>query len=277
MMGVGHALLGTATWAVTATTVLPWVGIEPIPAVLILGTFPVAGAALRPDIDHPSATMANSGGFITKTIAQVANGLSGGHREGTHRLWFLFACLAFDAAVLSLGGVYGALVLFGLYTAFGAQALAKTPLYARMNRKWKKHTGLFAKLWCWAVALVVTGAAYLIFPGGDIRQWWWLAVALFLGHASHLLGDALTTDGWEWAQGHKLRLPILGDAGSSREVLFSSALGVVAVVFMVASLTNTDILGLVSDMRGSIASTGPVVFDQMSASLPGGSALGVSR
>lgn len=253
MMGVGHALLGTATWSVTATTVLPHFGIDPTPQVLILGAFPIAGVALRPDIDHPSATMANSGGFITKGIAQATNAISGGHREGTHRLWFLFACLAVDMAILTIFGKWGALALFGIYTAFGAQALAKTPLYARMNRKWQKHTGMFASLWCWAVAAAVTLAAYYVFPGDDIGDWWWLAVALFMGHASHLLGDALTTDGWEWTQGRKIRLPILGDAGSGRETLLNTGLGIVTVVFLFAAVTNTDLAGLWDSATGSLA------------------------
>lgn len=265
MMGVGHALLGTATWAVGATTVLPYFGIDPTPQVLILGAFPIAGAALRPDIDHPSATMANSGGVITKTIAKATNAVSGGHREGTHRLWFLFACLAFDLAILSVFGAWGALALFFLYTAFGAQALASTPLYARMNRRWKKHTGLFAKLWCWAVAAVVTAAAYFVFPGGNITDWWWLAVALFMGHASHLVGDSLTTDGWEWTQGHKIRLPILGDAGSSRETLFGTGLAAVTILFMIISVSGTNLSDLLEQVRTSVALVDTTAFMQVSA------------
>lgn len=247
MMGVGHALLGTTTWAAGASLILPYAGLEPTPAVIVLGAFPIAGAALRPDIDHPQASIANSGGFVTRGIAHVANALSGGHREGTHRLLFWFACALFDVAVVLMAGSIGALVLFFVYTAFGAQALAKTQLYARMNRKWRSHTGIFAKLWCWAVAAAVTAAGAYVFPLGDAANWWWLPVALTVGHATHLIGDALTTQGWEYANGHTLRFPILGDAGSSRETILTAVLGVLTVVFLAASVTGWDVIGYTRD------------------------------
>lgn len=247
MMGVGHALLGTATWAAGASLILPHAGITPTPAVIVLGAFPIAGAALRPDIDHPQASIANSGGFITRGIAQIANAVSGGHREGTHRLLFWLLCAVFDFTVVTVFGSTGALVLFFIYTAFGTQALAKTQLYARMNRAWKSRTGLFAKLWCWVVAAAITAAAAYVFPLADVSNWWWLPVALTVGHATHLIGDALTTQGWEYVNGHSLRFPILGDAGSSRETILTAALGVITVIFLGASITGWDAVGFVKD------------------------------
>lgn len=242
MMGKGHAALGAATWTATATFAFPHFNIEPNPAVLILGCLPVAGASLRPDIDHPNGTIANSGGFITGAIASGANALSGGHREGTHRLWFFAACAIFDFFLAGTFGKPAALALFFLYTAFGTQALATTTLHQAMNRKWQKNTGIFSKLYCWAFAAAATGAAWYIFPAN--AEWWWLPIALTIGHFTHLVGDSLTTAGLEWANGHRVRFPIIGDAGSSRETLLSLALAGVTVILIIGSVFGNPIEGL---------------------------------
>lgn len=250
MMGKGHAVLGTATWCAGVTYAFPALGWDTNPLILTLGALPVAGAALRPDIDHPSATMANSGGFITKGVAHLANAVSGGHREGTHRLWFWLACAVFDFTLTATFGQPAAMGLFFLYTAFGAQALAKSTLFRRMNRRWRSNTGIFAKLWCWAFAAAATAGAYFVFP--EPQMWWWLPIGVTVGHATHLVGDAMTTQGWEWTQGHTLRFPILGDAGSERETILTWALGVVTVIFIVTSFGGIDPMDLIRSLRETL-------------------------
>lgn len=242
MMGKGHAVLGAATWTAAATFAFPHFNIEPNPAVLILGCLPVAGGSLRPDIDHPSGTIANSGGIVTGAIAHGANALSGGHREGTHRLWFFAACAIFDVALTGFFGQPAALALFFIYTAFGAQALAKTALHQAMNKKWQKYTGIFSKMYCWAFAAVATAGAYYFFPSN--AQWWWLPLALTIGHFTHLVGDSLTTAGLEWANGHRVCIPILGDAGSARETLLTLALAGVTVLIIIGSLFGNPVQGI---------------------------------
>jgi len=53
---------------------------------VLIGALVTAGAALLPDVDQPSSTIANSGGMITRSVAAVAGTLSGGHRHGTHSI-----------------------------------------------------------------------------------------------------------------------------------------------------------------------------------------------
>jgi membrane-bound metal-dependent hydrolase YbcI (DUF457 family) len=239
MMGKGHAVLGAATWTAGAAYALPAMGYTATPAILLMGCLPVAGAALRPDIDHPSASIAQSGGFITKGIAAAAGKLSGGHRQGTHRLWFLLVCAGFDFAVVTLFGRWGGLALFFVYTAFGTQALAKTTLHRGLGRRWKKSTWLLSDLYSWAFAAAASYGAYLVFP--DAGSWWWLAAALTVGHLSHLIGDSLTTSGLEWAHGHRIRLPLLGNAGSRRESLLISACMLLMVVIIASSVFGVSL------------------------------------
>ena len=111
-----------------------------------------------------------------------------------------------------------------------------------MNRKWQKNTGIFSKLYCWAFAAAATGAAWYVFPAN--AEWWWLPIALTIGHFTHLVGDSLTTAGLEWANGHRVRFPIIGDAGSSRETLLSLALAGVTVILIIGSVFGNPIEGL---------------------------------
>lgn len=239
MMGKGHAILGAATWTAGAAYAFPVLGYAATPAILLMGCLPVAGAALRPDIDHPSGSIAQSGGFITKTIASVTGRLSGGHRQGTHRIWFLLFCAAFDFAAVTLFGRWGGLGLFFLYTAFGTQALAKTALHRKLRRRWQRSTRLFSDLYSWVFAAAATYGAARVFPDDD--AWWWLAAALAIGHLSHLIGDSLTSSGLEWASGHRIRFPILGNAGSGRENVFVAACVLVMVVVISSSVFGVSL------------------------------------
>ena len=249
MMGVGHAALGSATWVTGAMIVMPQFGMEPTAAQLALGCLPVAGAALIPDIDHPNGTIANSGGFITRGIANITNEVSGGHREGTHRLWFWAAVTVACFATVAINQWVG-LGWFFVLTAFGAQALSKTWLHQKMNKRWRSKTGVFAKAYAWAFALVATLIAWWVYP--EESMWWWLPFAISVGHLSHLGGDALTTAGLEWTQGKKLRAPVLGDAGSGREVIFTAVLTVWTLVFIYCGFVNTNPVGFISDIFGVI-------------------------
>lgn len=263
MMAPGHALLGTATWLTAATYALPAMGIEtPTEATtgtaatllaLFLGAQPAAGASLIPDIDHPSGTMARSGGFITRAIATATNALSGGHRQGTHRLWFWVLVTVAVFGTTTLTGGWAAMAWFFMMTGFGAQALSKTYLHQRMNKVWRSKTGVLAKAYAWVYAAVLTGIAVVIEP--DATHWWWLPWAVSLGHLSHLVGDSLTTAGLEWVDGHKLRFPILGNAGSDRETWFMLALGLIVVGFFASIAVGSDPASWLWSILGHLGDT----------------------
>src|SRR5699024_6283746 len=102
MMGGHHAVSGAAAWlAVTGSAtigdralgagMLDLTGPE-----VLAGTVVATGAALLPDIDHPSATIARSAGAISR-LASSAISSAAGHRGATHTL--------LAVAVFTLAGV----------------------------------------------------------------------------------------------------------------------------------------------------------------------------
>lgn len=91
MLGRDHALSGAVAFT-AAAPLLHATGIIPMAA----GAALTAGAALLPDLDHPSSTAARSLGFLTRTFAWTLARVSGGHRHGTHSL---LGIAAFTAAV----------------------------------------------------------------------------------------------------------------------------------------------------------------------------------
>lgn len=234
MMGKGHATLGAAAWCMAAPAIVTATGNPITFGTLLLGAIPVTGASLIPDIDHPNGSIANSAGPITRTIAKGAALLSGGHREGTHTLPFF--ALVVGAAFLTVwaGNMWAALAWYFVLSAFGAQALAKSVLHKEFNKRWKKRTGIFAKAYCWAFAAVATAGAIAVYGMQDTAAWWWLPWGVLIGHATHLLGDIMTTAGLDLGIGlkRKVRLPILGDAGNSREALFTWLLAAIIIFFM---------------------------------------------
>lgn len=257
MMGKGHATLGVAAWCATAPVIVTATGNPITVGALLLGAIPVAGAALIPDIDHPNGSIANSAGPITRGIAKGAAFLSGGHREGTHTLPFFAIVTAAAFLTVWAGNMWAALTWYFLLSAFGAQALAKSTLHKEFNKQWKKRTGIFAKVYCWAFAALATAGAGAIYGVQDTAAWWWLPWGVLIGHATHLLGDIMTTAGLDLGIGlrRKVRFPILGDAGSSRETLFTWLLVAVIVFFMgcaVLGLNPYEELHLVRQRLGEL-------------------------
>lgn len=87
MMGGSHAISGAAVWLATATLVPGSLMIRELdPLGITVGALVCAGAALLPDADHPSATIANSIPVFGKIGANAISGMVGGHRHGTHSL-----------------------------------------------------------------------------------------------------------------------------------------------------------------------------------------------
>jgi len=97
MMGASHAVSGAAAWVALTSTAPIALGAHPLsPQGVIIGALVTAGAALLPDADHHSATIARSGGFLTRGLAGAAGAASGGHRHGLHT-----AIAAVGAALLT--------------------------------------------------------------------------------------------------------------------------------------------------------------------------------
>lgn len=231
MMGGHHAASGAAAWvAVTSTGPLA-LGIHPVSDVGVMtGAIVCAGAALLPDADHRSGTIAHSLPPLSEALTRGVAAISGGHRNGTHSFLGIavFTALAWAAGLLTVEtetfgtiGV-GAAVVTVLLVAFALKALKLT-----RNKKFGP----------WAASLTIAAIITLLAP----EEWNWLPVAVALGTSVHILGDVLTTGGcpllWPieiksprwvrnaividnvWRPGGHFAVPLLGDAGSWREWL----------------------------------------------------------
>jgi len=226
MMGTSHAVTGAAAWIAVTSTSVPAFGWMPLEGVgVVAGALVAAGAALLPDADHHSGTIAFAvpgGSVVTSAIGAA----TGGHRKGTHSL-LAMAAVTIAAYLLSFivvtpngwphGLQLGSAVVIAACTCFGVKAL-------KLTRSWPK---------AWLTGAAAAAAIIWFVP----EQTWWLPVCIGVGYLAHLLGDALTVQGvpflWPWmperpgAEGTwwfpragSWALPILGNAGSWREWLF---------------------------------------------------------
>lgn len=173
MRGISHVTTGVVAGFGTA----PLVTSGPYETALWCAA--VGGAAMWPDIDHPSATIARTFGPVTRVLSKLAHRLSGGHRAGTHSLAFaaasgLAAHLAAWASPVAGG------VLLVLFIGLGLRgANAALPRHQRTT-----------------VAVhfaVAAGAVLVAYQLGSALGW--LGAAVALGSVTHLAGDCLTERG----------------------------------------------------------------------------------
>jgi len=237
MMGVNHAVSGAAAWiAVTGAVPYLTAGVLPLdPVAVIAGSVVCAGAALLPDADHHSATIAQSVPVLGRLGARTVEAVSGGHRHGAHSLIGAFlvtaAAWALTFATIEVAEVGPVAVGVGA----GIAALTCFAVKARD----------FVKSWlvAWISGVALALVLVIAVPGG--LAWFPLAVAV--GFVAHLAGDALTTGGlpgllWPWMPRPPsivravpivnrvwlpngfVALPVLGDTGSWREKALGGAL-----------------------------------------------------
>jgi membrane-bound metal-dependent hydrolase YbcI (DUF457 family) len=227
---------------------LGWPLLHASPLGVVAGALVTAGAALLPDADHPSATIAHSLPPVSRILCEVLGAVSGGHRNGTHSLLgiAMFTALAWAAGLWTLetpwfGTVYaGAGLVSLLLVSFAAKVLGVFP------------DGVRKLPWLVAVPL----ASFIAIAAPHEQHWFPLAVAL--GTAVHIAGDMLTTGGcnllWPiafrrprrlsrvpllahlWHHGGHVSFPVLGDAGSWREWLMLVPVSCYAIVGVGGSL-----------------------------------------
>lgn len=265
-MGRGHVTVGAAMWAgavvaaapvIQSNPALAPVASVPAAALILVGTAPVMGASLLPDIDHTNGTISNSMGWFTKVLTKIVSVISGGHRQATHGLWFwiLVTGLAFGvhqgslrapqvgqgdstaAHVWSWAVEHGNLLTFFMLTAFGQRALGAKWVNAVFSKVWRSQSGAVLRAMFFVEAAILTWIAMAVFP--EPEQWIWLPFAVSIGHFSHLVADSLTTARvqWFWPSERKFGLPLIGDAGSVRETYFSIALTILYVLAVVRAIS----------------------------------------
>ena len=226
MLGRSHVVSGLAG----ASLILTLTDLSNRPEVAATTIALVAGAAILPDIDHPGTTISRSLPPVTRALSRVVSAVSGGHRKGTHAIigWLAFGLLAFLLASWQWTIPEFAVGPFSLPSStvspglgFIAGFLAGIALTALdLDR------GGVAG---WVVAVVMGGIAATaridpVVVGGLVSA----------GCAIHVVfGDGLTPKGvrylYPFAQA-RFRIPVLGKAGSQREMMYVTFLGIVAVI-----------------------------------------------
>jgi membrane-bound metal-dependent hydrolase YbcI (DUF457 family) len=242
VMGFSHATSGTAAWlAVTAALPAFGTGILPLtPAGVLAGAVVASGAALLPDADHKSATIAHSVPVLGSLVTDAIGDASGGHRHGAHTL---LAAAIVTAGAVAIGRWEVDLPYLGESAVGPAIATVALVTFSLKARDFVRH-------WTTAWLLGLVAALIILVYASDSSIWFPLAVGL--GYVTHLAGDALTVAGipspiwpiqpkppawWRrtnvlndiWKRNGYIALPLLGDAGSVREYILAIALGVYCV------------------------------------------------
>lgn len=218
MRGYTHALSGASGWlAVTSPSLVGLGWHETSPSIALAGTVLCAGAAMLPDMDHPSGTIAWSlpsvkiGGMTvipspTRLVCAGVAAVSGGHRHGTHCFvgMGVFTGLAWLATLWTVT-IHGRSIALGcgliavLLVAFASKSLGLSGRIARAGRSTGLMGATVAKVlrsWVgsWVLALSTAGTVTWMLE----YRWEWLPLAVAIGCFLHCAGDSLTPQGVPW-------------------------------------------------------------------------------
>ncbi|MFC0674836.1 metal-dependent hydrolase [Brachybacterium hainanense] len=247
MMGGHHAVTGTAAWmAVVGSAEVAGrplgLGLADLsPAEVLAGAVVATGAALLPDIDHPGATLARSGGLLSRLLSRSV-GAAAGHRGATHTPLAVLVVTAIAAGVSAADASLRVPVLGQIQLGAALLVAGMTVLGVSALRVVDGH------VLPWAIGLAAGAGIGVLAPETTL----WLPLAVGIGCLSHLLGDLLTTRGipfplWPlvlrpgraagvlWHRSGNVALPVLGDAGSVREWALCAILGAYAALALLGA------------------------------------------
>lgn len=223
MMARGHSLTGATLWLATAPLVD-----QSLPE-LAACTLVCAGAAMLPDLDHPSSKIAGTLGAPTRLLAHVVAGVSGGHRKATHGILFAILAGVGAAAAVDRWGTLATAIIAGFFAALASDAidLDEIPRGRAAGIAVNYAVGLIA-------ALVISATAQ---PGST------LGWAVAGGCLAHLAGDCLTPHGcpllWPFRGRYGVSLFTTGGAAEKAVTIglyvAAGGLGILAVATQGAS------------------------------------------
>jgi membrane-bound metal-dependent hydrolase YbcI (DUF457 family) len=218
MMGHSHAVSGALAWMAGAPAASAALDLGWGPGEYAVGALVCAGAAILPDLDHPSSTIARTFGPLSYAVSKLLNLIAGGHRQATHSFLFAFLAGAGAFAALTAFGNIAGLALVFFFASFAVKALHLAP----------KGSGISGWL------AVVSEAAVLTFLADKYgpEEWSYLVPAIIIGSIVHLLGDCLTPEGvpyfWPWR--YRFSLPIIAHTGNFLETRIITPLMTVALI-----------------------------------------------
>lgn len=208
MMGHDHARSGIPA-ACIAILVARAFGDDLSIWLILLGIMLTVGAALLPDLDHPSATAAHTFGPVTRGLAETINRvgdwtyyatrsardkdkIKDGHRTITHTLAFALALGAAVVGVCALGGRWAVLVTLFILASLALRGAAG---HHSNGHPRHRHQRILPRnpLVITLVAAAISAAAYFLMPGTINPAFVGTCVAV--GCLTHDLGDACTLYG----------------------------------------------------------------------------------
>lgn len=199
--------------------------IHPTTTEAVTGLVVGSCAALLPDMDHPSATVSRTFGPLTQGFAALWSRLLGGHRAGTHSI----------LGILALGAVAQVCVFFRHVVP------AEVVLSAILIVTLAAGVRIFripGRVDDFAPIPIVIGLVW--FTNVNLSA---VPVALMLGCAVHVAGDAMTNSGvpllWPFSR-DRLAMHLFSTGKRAEKVIVYPAIVLVAAllgVWQVLSLT----------------------------------------
>ncbi|SER69826.1 LexA-binding, inner membrane-associated putative hydrolase [Propionibacterium cyclohexanicum] len=241
MMGRTHAMSGVLL-ALVAVPLLPRVGCDPDdPLTVCAFAIACAGAAMLPDADHPSGSVAWTLPPVTKPLTRMVAALSGGHRHGTHSLIGVVGFTAFALLVGCLPPLLHQLgvapaqplgqallgVWIGFLLAIGLNALPANP---------QRHSR------AWTLVGVVGGATLALTTTLVNLAAGFVPLAVALGCLAHLAGDLLTKEGCPllWPLSNiRFRVAAMTTGHLAERCLLAPLIGAAAVLLLLVRLGAT--------------------------------------
>lgn len=198
MMGKTHAATGALAGAATTATYVSLTGTVPSLALLGAGVATGAGAALLPDLDHPSSTATHSLGPLTRLLCLVVRFASrlvykatgtkydtgdGSHRALTHTAFFAVLVGTLVSVAATRWEPVTAIVLW-LTTSLALRALAAHLDPNLRQRTWSTFLGVSV------LAGAITAALMWL---GEVSAPY-LGICLGVGMVVGVLGDMVTKE-----------------------------------------------------------------------------------
>lgn len=232
MLGHSHAASGALAWAAVAAAVpTKTLGIHLGTTDIVLGTFVCAGAALLPDLDHPSGTISHFLGPVSHYFCKGVCKISGGHRHATHSLLF--------AGLVTYGTWAGVHYLHRPFT-LGLLFILLT-LAVRALHLCPPGHGMHS----WGTVTVLAVAGTLVADRWIASTPQWMPAAVGIGTLAHLVGDCLTKEGCPllWPVPQRFEIPVIRRTGNKLETLFLTPLMTVSTLVVLWFATAPTEMG----------------------------------